>query len=159
MGRSSSSSIASPNYFNVFHTSSPRTSCSWQIQTSSGYILELTFEKMSITGCSGCSCGYVKVFDGITSSDPLIGTFCDKNSPSLVSSKGTDMFIEYYGSYSYDEFRATIRSKKGTSKFSQYLVYRELSLFLTLFKLKCLFTVIPVSYPSLYLLNVLTVMI
>lgn len=45
-----------------------------------------------------------------------------------MSSKGSDMFVEYYGYYSYDEFRATIRSKKGTSKFSRYVVYRKLPL-------------------------------
>ena len=38
------------------------------------------------------------------------------------------MFIKYYGFYSNDEFRATIHSKKGTSKFSQYVVYRKLPL-------------------------------
>ena len=124
--RSSSSSIASPNYLNFFHTSSPGMSCSWEIETSNGYILELTFDKMSISSCSGCSCGYVRIFDGISSNSPLIGTFCGGNSPSLISSKGSDMFVKYYGLRSYDEFRATIHSKKGNSKFSQYFVYREL---------------------------------
>ena len=115
VGSSSSSSIASPNYYNIYYTSSPGMTCSWQIETTKGYILQLTFDKMSIPSCSGCSCGYVKVRDGSTSSAPLLGTYCNGNYPSLVSSKGNQMFINYHrGRYSYSSFRATVRSKKGT---------------------------------------------
>ena len=118
VGSSSSSSIASPNYI-FYHTSSPGVTCSWQIETTKGYILQLTFDKMSISSCSACSCGYVKVRDGSTSSAPLLGSYCNGNYPSLVSSKGNQMFIDYYGISSYSSFRATVRSKKGTFILSQ----------------------------------------
>ena len=115
VGSYSSSSIASPIYYNIYYTSSPWVTCSWQIETTKGYILQLTFDKMSIPSCSGCSCGYVKVRDGSTSSALLLGTYCNGNYPSLVSSKGNQMFINYHsGRYSYSRFRATVRSKKGT---------------------------------------------
>ena len=132
VGSSSSSSIASPNYYNLYHSSSAGMICLWQIETTKGYILQLTFDKMSIPSCSGCSCGYVKVWDGSTSSAPLLGSYCNGNYPSLVSSKGNQMFIDYYGSYSYSSFRATVRSKKGTFILSQY-AYTKLSLKCTCF--------------------------
>ena len=111
---SSSFSIASPYYYDIYPTTSFAVTCSWKISTANGYILQLTFDKMSISSCSGCSCGYVEVRDGRTSSGPLTGTYCDRNRPSSVSSKGRQMFVKYYGQYSVDRFRATVRSKEGT---------------------------------------------
>ena len=115
VGSSSSSSIASPNYLSIYHTSSPGDTCSWEISTANGYILQLTFDKMSISSCSGCYCGYVEVRDGSTSGDPILGRYCNGNRPSLVSSKGSAMFVKYYGQHRFDSFRATVRSKKGNS--------------------------------------------
>ena len=68
---------------------------------------------MTISSCSSCSCGYVKVRDGTSSSSRLLGTFCNSNYHD-VTSNGNHMFVEYYaGDYS-DKFKATVRSKKGT---------------------------------------------
>ena len=107
VGSSSSSSIGSPDYYNDYHTSSPGVTCSWKISTANGYILQLTFDKMSISSCSGCSCGYLEVRDGSTSGDPILGRYCNENRPSLVLSKGSEMFVKYYGQYRFDSFRTT----------------------------------------------------
>ena len=68
---------------------------------------------MSISSCSGCSCGYVKVRDGATSSSRLLGTFCNSNYRDVVTT-GNHMVVEYYAGYWNDNFKATVRSKKGT---------------------------------------------
>ena len=68
---------------------------------------------MSISSCSSCSCGYVKVRDGTSSSSRLLGTFCSLNYDD-VTSNGNHMFVEYYAGGRGDNFKATVRSKKGT---------------------------------------------
>lgn len=114
LGSSSSISIASPTYH-----SSPDliTTCSWEIRTTKGYILQLTIDSMTISSCGEpcCAYEYVQVRDGTELSDPLLGTYCSGNYPSLVSSKGNQMFVKYYGRYRNDTFQATVRSKKGIS--------------------------------------------
>ena len=94
VGSSNSTSIASPHYNNIYHKSLPGARCSWQISTTNGYILQLTFDNMSMPSCSGCSCSYVEVRDGNTSDDPHIGTYCDGRRSSLVSSTGNQMFVD-----------------------------------------------------------------
>jgi len=119
VGSSSSTSITSPSYNNYYYTSSPgNLTCTWKIDTTEGYILQLTFDKMSITSnCyDGCCNGYVQVRDGGTSNDPLLGTFCGARIYRNVSSRGNQMFVKYYGRYSDDSFQATVSSKKGTFK-------------------------------------------
>ena len=112
---SSSLSIASsPNIDGYYPTSLPGRTCTFKIGTTNDFILELTFEKMSISSCSSCSCGYVKVRDGTSSTAPLLGTFCNKNRHDVVTTKGNHMFVEYYASGRQDTFKATISSKKGT---------------------------------------------
>jgi len=114
VGSSSSTSIASPSYNYYYYTSS----CTWKIDTTEGYILQLTFDKMSITNncADSCCSGYVEVRDGGTSNDPLLGTFCSGNYHKKESSKGNQMFVKYYGRQNHDSFKATVSSKKGTSK-------------------------------------------
>ena len=70
---------------------------------------------MTISSCSSCSCGYVKVRDGTSSSSRLLGTFCNSNyHGDGVTSNGNHMFVEYYAGGRSDKFKATVRSKKGT---------------------------------------------
>ena len=127
VGSSSSSSISSPLGDHYYHTKSPKTTCTFQIDTTTGYILELSFDDMSISSCSSCSCGYVKVRDGSSSSAKLLGIYCNGNYQGTVSSEGNHMFVEYYGYYSGDSFKATVRSKKGTPLSSQNTVEPRLS--------------------------------
>ena len=68
---------------------------------------------MSITSCSSCSCGYIEVRDGATSSSRLLGTFCSSNYPDVVTT-GNHMFVEYHAHFLMDNFKATVRSRKGT---------------------------------------------
>ncbi|XP_078371388.1 dorsal-ventral patterning protein tolloid-like [Oculina patagonica] len=113
---SGSASISSPNQDDYYHTNPPRMSCTFQIDTATGYILELSFDDMSIPSCSSCSCGYVKVWDGSSSTAEFLGTYCNDNYRNTIPSTGNHMFVKYYNYFSRDSFRATIRSKKGSSR-------------------------------------------
>lgn len=117
VGKSSGSkTIQSPNYngyyYNYYPTSSSRRSCSFEIDTAEGYVLRLTFVRVSILSCSGCSCGYVQVYEG-SSGSSLLGKFCSGHYPTTVTTRSNKMSVFFYRYYHYDEFKATIVSEKG----------------------------------------------
>ncbi|XP_078371393.1 tolloid-like protein 2 [Oculina patagonica] len=114
---SSSASISSPK------RDVPATSCTFQIDTTEGYILELSFEHMSISSCSSCSCGYINVRDGSSSTAQLLGTFCNENYHGTISSTGNHMYVQYYGHYSWDSFQARVRSKKGRNQLTGAIAF------------------------------------
>ncbi|KAL9972974.1 hypothetical protein ACROYT_G019375 [Oculina patagonica] len=108
---SGSTFVSSSVSHDAIHTVAPDTTCTWQIATTEGYTLELTFDDMSISCCSDYLCGYVRVRDGGSTARSL-GTFCDGNIPSVVSSTGNQMFIRFYGYSRWDYFKASIDSKE-----------------------------------------------
>ena len=95
--------------------------CTWQIETTKGYTIQLIFDKMAIWRCSGCSCGYVRVRDGRGLSAQSLGTFCNEHYPRVVSSTGNHMFIEFHAQDSFEYFKATVRSIE-----SEGIFYSEL---------------------------------
>ena len=111
---SSSLTIASGSDIDYSPTIWPRTRCTFKIDTTKDYILELSFEKMSISSCRDCNCGHVKVRDGSSSTSRLLGAYCERNPRDVVTTTGNQMFVEYYASESSDTFKATISSKKGS---------------------------------------------
>lgn len=124
MESSRSTSIKSSAARSYLYTLVPYTTCTWQIQTTKGYTVELTFDDMAIFSCSDCSCGYVTVRDGSGSSADHIGTFCNGNYPSVVSSAGNYMFIKFYAQSSFDFFEATIRSRESEGIFCSDLILK-----------------------------------
>ena len=121
MESSGSTSIGSLAAGSRRYTLVPNTECTWQIETTKGYTVQLIFDDMAIRRCSGCSCGYVRVKDGSGLSAQSLGTFCNENYPRVVSSTGNHMFIEFYAQNSFDSFKATIRSIE-----SEGIFYSEL---------------------------------
>ena len=95
---------------------------------------------MTISSCSGCSCGYVKVRDGTSSSAGLLGTYCSSNYRDVVTSNGNHMFVEYYARERQDNFKATVRSKKGTVLLVTTAYVRKFFVFLFLWLLLIYFT-------------------
>ena len=116
MQDSSSLSIASPTY-----QASPEmtTTCSWQISTREGYILQLVFRNLTISKCDETCCPYryIQARDGNGLRDSLLGTYCGGNYPSEVSTTGNQIYVKYYGLYSNDTFEATVLSYKGSCFF------------------------------------------
>ena len=122
---SSSSTIASGSDIDGYYpTSLPQMTCTFKISTTKGYILELNFKKMSISSCSSCSCGHVKLRDGSSSTSRLLGTYCNGNYHD-VTTEGNNMFVEYYASGRLDTFKATITSKKGNLLLTTVICFRD----------------------------------
>ena len=94
------------------HTVAPGARCTWKISTTEGYTLELKFDEIHISSCSGCSCGHVTVKDGSRSSARSLGTFCNGNIPSVVSSTENHLYILFYAESRWDYFKASIDSKE-----------------------------------------------
>ena len=117
MESSRSTSVGSLVAGSPRYTLVPNTKCTWQIETTKGYTVQLIFDKMAIWRCSDCSCGYVRVRDGSGLSAQSLGTFCSENYPRVVSSTGNHMFIEFYAKNSFDSFKATIRSTESEGIF------------------------------------------
>lgn len=117
VGKSSGSkTIQSPNYN---YPSSSRRLCSYVIETAEGYVLRLTFVRMSISSCSGCSCGYVQVDEGsngkYSSGSSLLGKFCNGHYPTTVTARSNKMTVYFSGYSRYDKFQATVISEKEKS--------------------------------------------
>ena len=117
MESSGSTSIKSSAARSYRYTLVPNTKCTWEIETTKGYTVQLMFDDMAIRRCSDCSCGYVRVRDGSGLSAQSRGTFCNDNYPRVVSSTGSYMFIEFYAQDSFDFFKATIRSTESEGIF------------------------------------------
>lgn len=112
---SSSSTTIRSGDGGYWNTRAPYSSCTFKISTKKGYNLELSLDNMSMNSCSSCSCGYLKVRDGSSSSDPLLGVYCGSLSYGTVTSTGNHLFVVFHSDYSVNSFRATVRSRRGSS--------------------------------------------
>ena len=71
--------------------------CHWEIRVPSGYVIELSFTKFNMDGKYPCNVDYVKVLDGLNTSDTEIGHFCSTRPPkqTVIHSTGNKMSLEF----------------------------------------------------------------
>ena len=77
--------------------------CIWQITTRYNTRMRFNIKHMSIQSCgeSGtpdfCSCDYLEIRDGSSSSDRLLATFCGtkKNLPEPIYSSGRHLWVRF----------------------------------------------------------------
>lgn len=112
---SSSSTTIKSDYGGFWNTRAPYSSCTFKISTETGYNLELTLDAMNMYSCYSCSCGYLKVRDGSSSSDPLLGEYCGTVNYGTVTSTGNHLYVDFNSDSSGTSFRATVRSRRGSS--------------------------------------------
>ncbi|XP_022795753.1 bone morphogenetic protein 1-like [Stylophora pistillata] len=117
---SSSSTTIRSGDGGFWNTRAPYSSCTFKISTKKGYNLELSLDNMSMNSCSSCSCGYLKVRDGSSSSDPLLNEYCGTLSYGTVTSTGNHLFVVFYSHYSANSFRATVRSRYSSSTYRPF---------------------------------------
>ncbi|XP_053365761.1 deleted in malignant brain tumors 1 protein-like [Clarias gariepinus] len=89
--------FSSPYYPNYYHGN---TYCVWQLLAPAGQTIFLSFQDLDLDSC--CSCDYVKVHDGRSTSSRLIGQLCHSNRSHMnfqsSSSYMTVLFkSDYYG--------------------------------------------------------------
>ena len=100
----------------------PNSTCTFKFATESGFYLEIKFSVLNCwryrVGCSDiCGHGHVKIWDGQTRNDQLIGTYC-KNlhySNNPVRTTGKHMLVELYSHDDSLTFGAVVKSRKGQS--------------------------------------------
>ncbi|KAH0948163.1 hypothetical protein HN011_006977 [Eciton burchellii] len=67
--------------------------CEWLLEVDSNHLVNLTFLDFDIENSRNCTDDYVKVFDGSTKDDPLMGTHCHNQLPPTYVSSSNQMLI------------------------------------------------------------------
>ncbi|XP_053564878.1 astacin-like metalloendopeptidase [Bombina bombina] len=105
----SSGIITSPGYPNLYPQS---VDCMWLITAPSEKVKKvlLTFDVFNLEMYSYCRYDYVRIYDGRTTSSPVIGTFCGRSSFNRLSS-GNALLIKFHSDYSnqYPGFHASYK--------------------------------------------------
>ncbi|XP_053567000.1 embryonic protein UVS.2-like [Bombina bombina] len=84
--------ITSPGYPNLYP---PSVDCFWIITAPPQKTVLIYFNVFNLETYTYCRYDYVRIYDGKTTSSPLIGTFCSKRSFNIASS-GTSMLIKFH---------------------------------------------------------------
>ena len=58
-------------------------------------MIYLTFNNITFDNKESCN-DYIKVYDGVNSSNPLIETVCGSTNPGVISSAGHNLFIHFH---------------------------------------------------------------
>ena len=96
----------------------------------SGNQIELTFEALDIeclcsncpnnvcnvgcddaTKCTDCRLDYVSVFDGTSTSDKLLGTFCGISIPAALTSSNQNLFVMFVSDNKYNRMGFSVTYK------------------------------------------------
>ncbi|XP_011637168.1 cubilin-like [Pogonomyrmex barbatus] len=67
--------------------------CEWLIEVDNNHLVNLTFLDFDIENSRNCSDDYVKIFDGPTKDDPLLGTHCRNQLPPTYVSSSNQMLV------------------------------------------------------------------
>ncbi|XP_068604308.1 cubilin [Brachionichthys hirsutus] len=86
-----SGAFSSPNFPLPYH---PNAECYWNIKTSQGNQLLLSFSDFHLESSSTCTFDYLAVYDGDSSSAPELGKFCGNQLPSSINSSGNELYIK-----------------------------------------------------------------
>ncbi|KAG8583106.1 hypothetical protein GDO81_008276 [Engystomops pustulosus] len=78
--------ITSPFYPNLYPANAL---CRWEIQTSLGYLVELSFTYFELEYTSGCLYDWVKIYDGLPGNSSELATICNFPNVSYSSTSNT----------------------------------------------------------------------
>ncbi|KAJ8306830.1 hypothetical protein KUTeg_014914, partial [Tegillarca granosa] len=98
--------------------------CKWIIFVGDNKLVRLTIEDMEIEEAA-CRFDYIKVHDGISDDDPLLGKFCGNNPPPVIRSSSNVLFVQFYtdalcgGTFTATEDPQTITSPGYPNHFGQ----------------------------------------
>ncbi|XP_054719322.1 cubilin-like [Uloborus diversus] len=77
--------INSPGYPGMY----PKNrNCRWIVQVPIGKRIQFHFATLSLQTHENCSLDYLKIFDGLLTTDPLLGTFCSTTTPPPLLTSG-----------------------------------------------------------------------
>ena len=66
--------------------------CSWLITNAESYVVSLNFKELTIPNCDDM---FLKIYDGLNDTAPLLGTYCGSNATKQVkiSSSANHLYI------------------------------------------------------------------
>ena len=84
----------------------PSKFCTWRITVPAGKRVKFAFTDFALGSCalpcSSDSCTYVEVYDGASTSSPLLGRFCHNSAQEEKVSSGNQMFVKFHAGFSLD---------------------------------------------------------
>ncbi|XP_053268342.1 cubilin [Pleuronectes platessa] len=86
-----SGAFSSPNYPLAYH---PNAECYWNIRTSQGSQLLISFSDFHLESSSSCSFDYLAVYDGNNSNALELAKLCGNQLPSIINSSTNQLFIK-----------------------------------------------------------------
>lgn len=86
--------ISSPGYPYAF---AANIQCQWKVRVPTDYVIQLIFNDFNMGRKYPCNIDYVRVLDGLNSSDTVIGQFCSTRLPqkSIIWSTGNTLSLEF----------------------------------------------------------------
>ncbi|XP_046712329.1 deleted in malignant brain tumors 1 protein-like isoform X2 [Silurus meridionalis] len=91
-----SGSISSPYYPGYYHDNAQ---CVWRLSAPAGQTIFLSFQDLDLERC--CNCDYVNVYDGSSTTSPLIGKLCHNTTSHLdFQSTSSYMTVLFRSDYS-----------------------------------------------------------
>ncbi|KAF7648099.1 hypothetical protein LDENG_00162070 [Lucifuga dentata] len=105
-----SGGFSSPNYPLPYH---PNAECYWNIRTSQGSVLLLSFSNFHLESSSTCSYDYLAVHDGNSSSSPQLAKLCGNQIPDTINATSNELYVKLRtdSSVSTGGFLASYRTK------------------------------------------------
>ncbi|XP_044011009.1 cubilin [Aphidius gifuensis] len=67
--------------------------CEWLIEVDKNHIVNLTFIDFDIEDTTNCTDDYVRIFDGETRDNNILGSFCKSQLPPSIFSTGNKMLV------------------------------------------------------------------
>ncbi|KAK2886327.1 cubilin [Channa argus] len=86
-----SGGFSSPNYPLPYH---PNVECYWNIRTSKGSQLLLSFSDFHLESSSTCMFDYLAVYDGNSSSATELAKLCGSQRPSIINSSSHELYVK-----------------------------------------------------------------
>ncbi|XP_061094184.1 cubilin [Conger conger] len=84
-------SFSSPNFPLPYH---PNAECYWHIRVSAGSRILLQFGEFHLEASSSCSYDYLAVYDGNSTSAPVLAKLCGDVIPPVINSTREQMYIK-----------------------------------------------------------------
>ncbi|XP_025773583.1 tolloid-like protein 2 [Puma concolor] len=90
---SAEGTLASPNWPDKYPS---RRECTWNISSTAGHRVKLTFNEFEIEQHQECAYDHLELYDGADSLAPILGRFCGSKKPDPVVASGSSLFLRFY---------------------------------------------------------------
>ncbi|KAK1333590.1 hypothetical protein QTO34_005975 [Cnephaeus nilssonii] len=90
---SAEGTLASPNWPDKYPS---RRECSWNISSTAGHRVKLTFNEFEIEQHQECAYDHLEVYDGPDTRAPILGRFCGSKKPDPVVASGSSLLLRFY---------------------------------------------------------------